>query len=72
MEFAVEVEADNATDLNILIQATETWLGSLGATIFERNRDDEECVAWFLVKSRKDLRESDGVNVPGKVTIEPL
>jgi hypothetical protein len=71
MKFAVEVEADKADALDILVRATERWFKSIGATVLERGKIEEECTVAFIVDSKKDI--VDSVNdLPGKVTIEPL
>ena len=72
MKFAVEVEADNAEALDILASATERWFKSVGATILECKKDEEECTVAFIVKSKKDIRWLGASDLPGKVEIEPL
>jgi hypothetical protein len=73
MQFAIEVEADNADALDILVGATERWLKSVEATILERRRDEEDCIVAFVVNSKKDLSlMASGKEIPGKYTIEPL
>jgi hypothetical protein len=71
VRFAIEMEADSAHALDALVTETEKWLTSVGATILDRGRDDEDMIAALTVRSRKDLRwlHSD---LPGKVSIEPL
>ena len=73
MKFAVEVEADTAEALDILVSATEKWFKSVEATILEREKDEEDCTVVFIVKSKKDIRWTDSVeDLPGSVAIEPL
>ena len=71
MQFAIEMEADSADALDALVTETEKWLTSVGATILDRGRDDEDMIASLIVRSRKDLRWSN-TDLPGKVVIEPL
>jgi hypothetical protein len=73
-EFAVEVEAEDAEALKILVSATEKCFKSLRVKILERLIDKEDCTASFHVTSTKqDLGEMDCINdLPGKVEIEPL
>jgi len=46
MKFAVEVQAENAEALGMLVSATERLFESLGATILESVRHDEDCTAF--------------------------
>jgi len=70
---AVEVEADTAEALDKLVAATQKWLQSIGATIVESMRDDEDIVAAYVVRTKKDLSSTLlDANLPGNVEIEPL
>src|ERR1700756_1464458 len=53
MKCAVEIEADDAKALDILMSATERWLRSIGATVLEHDREYEECTGYFIVESEK-------------------
>jgi len=74
MKFAVQVEAEDAEALDRLISATEKWLKkSMGATVLESTRDDEDLIAAYVVSTRKDLSSTFlDANLPGKVSVEPL
>jgi hypothetical protein len=52
MKFAVEVEADNADALDILVSAIERWFKTVGATVLEHGKDEEECSVAFIVESK--------------------
>jgi hypothetical protein len=73
-EFAVEVEADNLEALDILVSATEKWFKSVGSTIIERVKSEEDCAVAFHVKSRKNIQAIDRgfYDLPGQVSIERL
>lgn len=73
MKFAVQVEADDAEALDRFVAATEKWLKSMGATVLESTRDDEDLTAAYVVSTRKDLSSTFvDANLPGKVSVEPL
>jgi hypothetical protein len=73
VRYAVGMDADNNNALDALVTKTEKWLKSAGATILERNRDDEDITAAFVVQTSTDLTSSLlEADLPGKVEIEPL